>query len=327
MKKIVVLSLLALLLSCKTAELTLISENESYGLEVLTVESPSIQKNLVDEPLSKILSVYLPPSYGNGEKQYPVVYFLHGFSGSPLDIRRFKMPLDAYFAANPDDEFIVVGVDGLNRYGGSFFANSTATGNWADFLNIEAIPFIESQYRILSGRENRGLAGFSMGGSGTVNNAFSRPDLYGSMLASGPGLFNEEGLKVALDGWNEGFERAYGSVYSPIVEKGELNGYNTPLMDNSETDKTIADQWEQGFGSVQQKIDSYQAKETPMNIKILCGSYDSYSWIRDGSAHFSELLTEASIDHEYIVFEGGHVFNGILVEDHLIPFFTEHFAY
>lgn len=315
-----------LFLSC-ASQLTLVKKDQSFGLDVLTVESPSIAINRINEPADQLISVYLPPDYEGSDKSYPVVYYLHGFSGSPLNLKNFTMVLDMYFAEHPDKAFIMVGVDGLNKYGGSFYANSRATGNWADFLNREVITMIESLYRVLPVRESRGIAGFSMGGGGAVNNGLANPHLYGSLLASGAGLFDDDGLATALEGWNEGFERAYGTVYAPEFSGKEVSGYKTPLMDGSWEDQDIAEQWNRGFGDLERKINAYRDTGQSIDIAILCGSFDSYSWIQSGSQYFSELLERESIEHDYVIFEGGHVFNGAVLQDHVLPFFTEHLHY
>ena len=48
----------------------------------LTIHAVSLEENLVDESLDLSLGVYLPPGYEKqSNKRYPVVYWLHGYSG------------------------------------------------------------------------------------------------------------------------------------------------------------------------------------------------------------------------------------------------------
>jgi enterochelin esterase family protein len=45
----------------------------------------SLEGNPLGDPSTRTIPVYLPPGYDEkGEARYPVVYFLHGFSGSGL---------------------------------------------------------------------------------------------------------------------------------------------------------------------------------------------------------------------------------------------------
>lgn len=71
----------------------------------------------------------------------------------------------------------------------------------------EILPDIESSYRVLSDRENRAMAGLSMGGSQTARIALNRLDLFASI-----GIFSGavEGLSYP--------EVTYGGVFSDAAQ-------------------------------------------------------------------------------------------------------------
>ena len=50
-----------------------------------------------------------------------------------------------------------------------------------DYMVKEVMPWAESKYRILAGRQNRAIAGLSMGGGQTLNIGFAHPDLFSQM--------------------------------------------------------------------------------------------------------------------------------------------------
>ena len=85
--------------------------------------------------------VYLPPEYyANPDKRYPVLYLLHGFT---RDYRNWEIGIPDLslkrVLTNSIDQglikpMIVVSPDSKNQYRGSFYANSTVTGNWEDFI-------------------------------------------------------------------------------------------------------------------------------------------------------------------------------------------------
>jgi enterochelin esterase-like enzyme len=52
----------------------------------------------------------------------------------------------------------------------------------ARFVAEEVIPFVESHYPVLAGRENRATAGYSSGGAWAVTMAARRPDLFGKVI-------------------------------------------------------------------------------------------------------------------------------------------------
>ena len=49
----------------------------------VTIPAPSLEGNLLGDPTEQPASIYLPPSYDTSPtKRYPVIYLLHGFTGS-----------------------------------------------------------------------------------------------------------------------------------------------------------------------------------------------------------------------------------------------------
>jgi S-formylglutathione hydrolase FrmB len=63
---------------------------------------------------------------------------------------------------------IFVASDQSTSYGGSFYANSTLTGNWADFTAKDLVAYMDSHYRTIASRNSRGICGHSMGGHGAL---------------------------------------------------------------------------------------------------------------------------------------------------------------
>ena len=62
--------------------------------------------------------------------------------------------------------------------------------NFINDLVNDLMPHIESEYSVLTGRENTYLAGFSMGGRETIYIALQRPELFGYVCAisAAPGI-------------------------------------------------------------------------------------------------------------------------------------------
>ncbi len=121
--------------------------------------------------------VYTPPGYSS-DKKYNVLYLLHGiggderewfYNGSPQNI------LDNLYAVQKLEPMIVV------LPNGRAMKNDDATGDIYsadkvkafetfefDLLN-DLIPYIDSNYSVSTGRENRAIAGLSMGGGQSLN--------------------------------------------------------------------------------------------------------------------------------------------------------------
>lgn len=92
-------------------------------------------------------------------------------------------------------EMIIVMPDQLTKWFGSFYSNSTVTGNWEDFTTTERVKYIDSKYRTLATPASRGIAGHSMGGYGAIKIGMKYPEIYGVVY----------GMNPALLGWSKDF--------------------------------------------------------------------------------------------------------------------------
>ena len=131
-------------------------------------------------------NVYTPPEY-DPEQAYPVLYLLHGIGGDETEWMRFAKPeviLDNLIAEGKAVPMIVVMPNGRalpnDRAEGNPFTPENAAG-FAKFeydLLDHLIPAIEAAFPTLSDRENRGLAGLSMGGGQTLNFGLGHLDTF-----------------------------------------------------------------------------------------------------------------------------------------------------
>ena len=289
----------------------------------LAIQSNNFNDNLIGISSEKSLTIYLPPSYYKSDKSYPVVYYLHGYTQSQSSyIYTSFQSLDSCFLAGAD-EFIMVGLEG----GNCFYVNSPVTGNWEDYIIEEAIPFIDENYRTIDDADSRGICGMSMGGFGAMNLAMRHPDVFCAFYAMGPGMLIEDDLSNAFSTWRTGsFLRDYARAFAPS-KASEPYGI-IPELDGTDEDNIIVDQWLNGFGKLNDKIDAYLALGKPLKGIGLCyGSSDYYTWIQRGTQYFSDALDAKGIDHTLYVFPGGHNPPPRSIEDHIVPFFNEHLSY
>ncbi len=121
--------------------------------------------------------VYTPPGY-NKKTKYPVLYLLHGIGGDEKEWLNGGKPqviLDNLYAEGKIQPMIVVMPNGRamkdDRAVGNVFdkekVDAFATFE-KDLLN-DLIPFVEKTYPTLTDRENRAIAGLSMGGGQSLN--------------------------------------------------------------------------------------------------------------------------------------------------------------
>jgi enterochelin esterase-like enzyme len=134
------------------------------------------------------MHIYFPPGYESGKERYPVFYLLHG--GGDEDsgwstIGRSGFILDNLIAARKARPVIVVMPNGsLPRPPATPGAppdpavTAALQQRFTNELMKDVVPFVEKNYRTLTGRDNRAIAGLSMGGGQTTRVITTHPDQF-----------------------------------------------------------------------------------------------------------------------------------------------------
>jgi len=289
-----------------------------------SIESKCLEGNLIGASVKRNIYICLPPSYYDGKKSYPVVYYLHGH-GEPAGsyVQSSKFELDRAFKAGAK-EFIFVGFSG----GTSFYVNSPVTGNWEDYFLSEVIPYVDGNFRTIPEAQSRGICGFSMGGFGAINLALLHPDVFCAVYSMSPGLLKNDALPGAMKTWknDQGFLTNYARAFAPNKEAERLG--DVPKLDGTEQDNLIVKKWMSGFGNLKEKMDAYVALNKPLKaIGFSYGTNDAYAWIPEGTQYFSDLLKENGIENTLYTFKGGHMQPLQGVTKLLVPFFNENLVY
>lgn len=145
--------------------------------------------------------VYTPPGYDPAKnKQYPVLYLLHGFSDDAsgwTSVGRAHIILDNLIAAGKTQPMLMVMPLGygapeiVSRTGGTLRDPDMRKRNYdrfRDALLTEVIPQVEKMYRASKERGSRAIAGLSMGGAESLFtglNAIDRFAWIGAFSAGG----------------------------------------------------------------------------------------------------------------------------------------------
>lgn len=137
-------------------------------VDTISVHSPSMDKEIK-------AAVILPDGY-SADKNYPVVYLLHGYSGNfrnwVNDNPGTKDLADQY-------NTIVVCPDGAFS---SWYWDSPVdeTMRFETFVSKELIEHIDSAYKTIASRNGRAITGLSMGGHGGLYLGFRHQDVFGA---------------------------------------------------------------------------------------------------------------------------------------------------
>ena len=291
-----------------------------------TITSSALTGNLLGDPDTRELLVYLPPSYPQGGR-YPVVYLLHAYSQnarSNFVQAGIVNMLDEMMSTGQVQEIIVVMPDATNKYGGSWYANSELTGNYEDYIVRDVVNYIDMHYRTIPDRNARAIMGHSMGGYGAITLAMKHPDVFG-VAASTAGTLAFEPLKATIPMM---IAENPDGMKGPDPQKPltsctyAMGAAFTPNLNNPPFFVDLS--FEYPSGKIIEPIWSRFMEHDPVtmletyadNLASLNGIYfDVGSKDEWGAVPLNELFHQAlvtrGIEHTYEVFEGGH-------DDHLL---------
>ena len=257
--------LLAVLLSCVGCG-TKSSQNMASQVVVTTFPSSMGDAGV---------SVYLPAGYAESNLAYPVLYLLHGSGDDEtgwLTKGKAKYILDSLITNELSRSMIVVMPNGYLEQTGQvrptrLWMESTFEENFA-----QLIAWTEAHYRTLSNKENRAIAGLSMGGFHTMHTA---------------ALLNQSFDYVGI----------FSALYVPHM--GQPHSERTlEISALALSDKAAYQQTE---ALLQQ-----QFADAPQLYWIACGKED---FLYEDNVIYRQYLDEKHYPYEYHESEGGHSWN------------------
>ncbi len=312
-------------------------------LVVLEHDSRILRGNPLGDPHVRRLGVWLPPQYSLVPyRRFPVLYDLVGFTGSGLSHTGWKpfgdnVPERAarLIREGKMGPAILVFPDCFTALGGNQYVNSSAIGDYADYLTRELIPFVDREFRTLASREHRGCFGKSSGGYGAMLHGMKYARYWGAIANhSGdayfefvyghdwPNTLNElakykskgDRIRAFLKAvWKK--EKLSGAethclmnlcmaaTYDP--DPRAPNGFRVPF--DLDTGERIPERWRAWRRHDPINLVSrYRANLRNLRgIYIDCGSRDQYH-IHYGSRILSRRLAQARIRHTYEEFDDNH---------------------
>jgi enterochelin esterase-like enzyme len=130
------------------------------------------------------LWIYTPPGYASGTARYPVLYLLHGsgdLESGWVEDGRANFILDNLIAEGKAQAMIVVMPRG-HVVADRQIDREKNNEMLEDALVKEIVPYVDANYRVRAGRENRAIAGLSMGGGQTLRFGLHHPELFASVI-------------------------------------------------------------------------------------------------------------------------------------------------
>jgi enterochelin esterase-like enzyme len=142
------------------------------------------------------MHVYTPPGYEHDNRNYPVLYLLHGGGDSDDSwptAGRAGAILDNLFAEHKATPMIVVMPAGhvSREFQLRTGQNTMGHDKFNEDLTGSVISYMDKNYRTVANRDHRALAGLSMGGLQTLAISLSRSDLVSYVGVFSSGWFPE----------------------------------------------------------------------------------------------------------------------------------------
>ena len=177
-------------------------DQDFYALK--DVPHGHIQQVLFSSPstqTSRRAFVYTPPGYEeNTMQRYPVLYLQHGWGEDETawsNQGHANLIMDNLIAEGKTKPFIIVMTYGMT--------NETKFGGLRTFdikpfqtvLVEELIPYIDTHFRTLAERDQRAMAGLSMGGFETRLITLNKPEVFSHYGLLSGGTYSLEDLKDA----------------------------------------------------------------------------------------------------------------------------------
>jgi enterochelin esterase family protein len=265
---------LVLSLVCAALALFALSRTAPAGtISDIALHSPTLDAEIQ-------ASVYLPDALEPG---IPVLYLLHGYGGGRqdwLEAGRMAETADAVFA-EPDARPMAIVMPGV---GNSWYVDGGTVGvhgNWRSALTEDLLPSVEARFNVGGARDNRFVAGLSMGGYGALHLAVHRPDLFRAAAALSPAIFEDADHSSDFPDFQiKFFAGAFGSPFDAAQFNRQNVFANLPAL-------------------------ALRLEDRPTDFYIMTGDHDGFGLWR-GALSFFRAARDAGLPAELRVHDGNH---------------------
>ena len=179
--------------------------------------SPMLKRNMP-------YRIYMPPNYDASNQRYPVLYMLHGLSGSYKEWVDYKLidTVDAMISEGKIKPILVVLPSGDQEYWVDHADNGP---QWGAYTAYDVVNYIDATYRTIPNRQNRAIGGLSMGAYGALQLAFNFPQVFSIVGAHSPALRTKDQAPAFMG--DEAFYEAHDPVsLAQTLPLSTLNSLN-----------------------------------------------------------------------------------------------------
>lgn len=301
--------------------------------------SAALAGNPWDDPVDRELCVYLPPGYSENAPPYLSLWDFAAFTNAGpghLNWRHqgenLPQRLDRLIHEGRLPPVVVPMPDCYTSLGGNQYLNSTAVGNYADYVIGELIPLVEARVNVVNDAAGRAVFGKSSGGYGALVQAMLYPGSW-SAVASHAGDMGFEwvyrpefpvacGVLDACDHDIDHFLSRFWSDHKPAAadyttlmivamaasyDPDPLNPERIRLPFEPRTCILRPERWNKWleFDPLNLLVKHSAALRGLKSLYIDVGARDQFN-IHYGTRAFSSALDDMDIEHHFEEFDGTH---------------------
>ncbi|MDA0979112.1 MAG: alpha/beta hydrolase-fold protein [Proteobacteria bacterium] len=310
-------------------------------IEIIEIDSAALADNLLGDPGTRSVAVYLPPGYDDSAETYPLMVDIVGFTGSGFAHVGWKafqenvpQRIERLISEGAMGPVVVAFPDCFTTLGGNQYINSAAMGGWETFLCEDMIRALESQFRILPGRDHRAIFGKSSGGYGAIVHGMTHADTWGAIAChSGdmdfelcyrgdmPGVLRsletyDGNIRAFVDRLKESRKVSGGDMHTLMIlamaatyDPDPEAPYGIRLPVTMDTCEFIAERWDNWLAwDPVRMVDAPEVQRQLRSLNGLyidCGSKDQYNLVY-GARQLTHRLQLLGIDHRYEEFPDNH---------------------
>jgi len=301
--------------------------------------SKVLQDNIWSDPSERDFHVYLPHGYSESADAYVALWDFAAFTNSGPGHLNWKnqgenlaQRLDRLIGSGEMPAVVVPMPDCYSSLGGNQYVNSSAVGNYADYVVQELVPFLSQNINVINDRNGRGVFGKSSGGYGALVHAMYYPETWGGIASHAgdigfewvykPEFPRAAAMLASLGGDVNRFLRNFWSKkspgspdYSTLMTLAMAASYDPgssvdtavqlPFdLHTCEIDELRWSQWLKH--DPLHLLDSFAAELASLNLLYVdVGSRDQYN-IQYGTRAFAKRLEKLAIEHHFEEFDGTH---------------------
>ncbi|MBQ5594693.1 MAG: esterase, partial [Alistipes sp.] len=171
--------------------------------------------------LSRRMTIYTPAGYEAGYRNYPVLYLLHGMGGDEeawIATGRMAETMDNLIAEGSVEPMIVVMPNGCMRHDAA--PSYTGKGEYKPYMSGSmdgsfesyfpaVVSWVDAHYRTYATKENRAIAGLSMGGFHAMQISRNYPDMFAYVGLFSAAIYRGEEGVAMYDNLEEGIAEQF----------------------------------------------------------------------------------------------------------------------